>query len=261
MGSWFLANKQHFRHAAYDLLRMKLFMKSRTDCRIIRLILLFVNSIHCEYSWWKASFSRIMVNVEYMNEFFGADTQLISPSICSPSLQAYSAICYGWDRCCLRYYITTNISSNANIACIFSVLIVGCLADFKNVSIVGHYVKDRTRDAQFIIIRYDHAHLWCVPYAISWIVCYHFVCSLRNNMFELADRLVGIYKTDNCTKSITINPGSFVDPGKAAWEQQLSSLEIFESLHATSSVATCALCYIISVIRWIFRNNIYWDPM
>eukprot|EP00897_Mesotaenium_endlicherianum_P001579 jgi/Mesen1/1449/ME000132S00395 len=57
--------------------------------------------------------------------------------------------------------------------------------DFKNVSIVAHYIKDRTKDAQFIII------------------------SLRNNMFELADRLVGIYKTDNCTKSITINPGSF----------------------------------------------------
>ncbi|XP_028198158.1 structural maintenance of chromosomes protein 4-like isoform X2 [Glycine soja] len=63
--------------------------------------------------------------------------------------------------------------------------------DFKNVSIVGHYVKDRTKDAQFIII------------------------SLRNNMFELADRLVGIYKTDNCTKSITINPGSFVVCEKA----------------------------------------------
>lgn len=64
--------------------------------------------------------------------------------------------------------------------------------DFKNVSIVGHYVKDRTKDAQFIII------------------------SLRNNMFELADRLVGIYKTDNCTKSITINPGSFVVCEQAA---------------------------------------------
>ncbi|KAL4652691.1 hypothetical protein ACB092_01G249600 [Castanea dentata] len=64
--------------------------------------------------------------------------------------------------------------------------------DFKNVSIVGHYVKDRTKDAQFIII------------------------SLRNNMFELADRLVGIYKTDNCTKSITINPGSFAVCEKAA---------------------------------------------
>lgn len=35
-------------------------------------------------------------------------------------------------------------------------------------------------------------------------------------MFELADRLVGIYKTDNCTKSITINPGSFVVSEKAA---------------------------------------------
>ncbi|XP_077988154.1 structural maintenance of chromosomes protein 4-like [Glandiceps talaboti] len=54
--------------------------------------------------------------------------------------------------------------------------------DFKNVSIVGHYIKERTKNAQFIII------------------------SLRNNMFELADRLVGIYKTDNCTKSATINP-------------------------------------------------------
>lgn len=64
--------------------------------------------------------------------------------------------------------------------------------DFKNVSIVGHYVKDRTKNAQFIII------------------------SLRNNMFELADRLVGIYKTDNCTKSITINPNSFAVGQKAA---------------------------------------------
>jgi len=57
--------------------------------------------------------------------------------------------------------------------------------DFKNVSIVANYVKDRTKNAQFIII------------------------SLRNNMFELANRLVGIYKTHDATKSITINPGSF----------------------------------------------------
>lgn len=28
-------------------------------------------------------------------------------------------------------------------------------------------------------------------------------------MFELADRLVGIYKTYNCTKSVTINPGMY----------------------------------------------------
>lgn len=57
--------------------------------------------------------------------------------------------------------------------------------DFKNVSIVANYIKERTRNAQFIII------------------------SLRNNMFELADRLVGIYKTHNCTKSITIDPRAF----------------------------------------------------
>ena len=42
--------------------------------------------------------------------------------------------------------------------------------------------QERTKNAQFIII------------------------SLRNNMFELADRLIGIYKTYNCTKSVTIKP-------------------------------------------------------
>ena len=58
--------------------------------------------------------------------------------------------------------------------------------DFKNVSIVANYIKERTKNAQFVII------------------------SLRNNMFELADRLVGIYKTFDATKSVTINPKVFV---------------------------------------------------
>jgi structural maintenance of chromosome 4 len=64
--------------------------------------------------------------------------------------------------------------------------------DFKNVSIVANYIKERTKNAQFIII------------------------SLRNNMFELADRLVGIYKTNNCTKSVTINPRAFGIAGQAS---------------------------------------------
>jgi structural maintenance of chromosome 4 len=34
-------------------------------------------------------------------------------------------------------------------------------------------------------------------------------------MFELADRLVGIYKTNNCTKSVTINPKAFGGETKA----------------------------------------------
>ena len=62
--------------------------------------------------------------------------------------------------------------------------------DFKNVSIVANYIKERTKDAQFVVI------------------------SLRNNMFELADRLVGIYKTHNQTKSIAINPNSFAIPAQ-----------------------------------------------
>lgn len=53
--------------------------------------------------------------------------------------------------------------------------------DFKNVSIVANYIKDRTKNAQFIII------------------------SLRSNMFELADCLTGIYKVDDCTSSLTID--------------------------------------------------------
>jgi len=57
---------------------------------------------------------------------------------------------------------------------------------------VGHYIKERTKNAQFVII------------------------SLRNNMFELADRLVGIYKTDNATKTVAINPGGFCVGGGAA---------------------------------------------
>jgi DNA repair exonuclease SbcCD ATPase subunit len=54
--------------------------------------------------------------------------------------------------------------------------------DFKNVSIIAHYIKERTHNAQFIII------------------------SLRNNMFELADRLFGIYKVNNCTSATFICP-------------------------------------------------------
>ena len=56
--------------------------------------------------------------------------------------------------------------------------------DFRNVSIVANYIKERTKNAQFIII------------------------SLRNNMFDLANELVGIYKTHDVTKSIAVNPKS-----------------------------------------------------
>jgi hypothetical protein len=88
--------------------------------------------------------------------------------------------------------------------------------DFKNVSIVGHYIKDRTQNAQFVII------------------------SLRNNMFELADRLVGIYKTDNATKTVTINPAEFTvgtnDSGKdtAAKDQELKNSGLTATAHSVT---------------------------
>ena len=42
-------------------------------------------------------------------------------------------------------------------------------------------------------------------FLIKMLVVFYF----RNNMFELADRLVGIYKTHDATKSVTINPKLF----------------------------------------------------
>ncbi|XP_067400262.1 structural maintenance of chromosomes protein 4 [Emydura macquarii macquarii] len=61
--------------------------------------------------------------------------------------------------------------------------------DFKNVSIVAFYIYEQTKNAQFIII------------------------SLRNNMFEIADRLIGIYKTHNTTKSVATNPKVIASKG------------------------------------------------
>ncbi|EPE36015.1 P-loop containing nucleoside triphosphate hydrolase [Glarea lozoyensis ATCC 20868] len=59
--------------------------------------------------------------------------------------------------------------------------------DFRNVSIVASYIKERTKNAQFIVI------------------------SLRNNMFELASRLVGVYKVNHMTKSVTIENKDYIN--------------------------------------------------
>ncbi|NXM70322.1 SMC4 protein, partial [Serilophus lunatus] len=54
--------------------------------------------------------------------------------------------------------------------------------DFKNVSIVSFYIYEQTRNAQFIVI------------------------SLRNNMFEISNRLLGIFKTENITRHVGASP-------------------------------------------------------
>ncbi|KAK5972689.1 SMC hinge domain-containing protein [Trichostrongylus colubriformis] len=58
--------------------------------------------------------------------------------------------------------------------------------DTRNISMIAHYIKDRTKNAQFVII------------------------SLRNNMFELGDRLIGIYKTFDCTQNVVVDPPQVV---------------------------------------------------
>lgn len=59
---------------------------------------------------------------------------------------------------------------------------VDAALDFQNVSVIANYIKSRTKNAQFIIV------------------------SLRYQMFELADRLVGIYKTNDVSHTISISP-------------------------------------------------------
>ncbi|KAI1730899.1 SMC proteins flexible hinge domain-containing protein [Ditylenchus destructor] len=53
--------------------------------------------------------------------------------------------------------------------------------DYRNVSIISHMIKERTEDAQFIVI------------------------SLRNNMFEKGDRIVGVYKVSDCTSHVVLD--------------------------------------------------------
>ena len=66
--------------------------------------------------------------------------------------------------------------------------------DFRNVGIIASYIKERTKNAQFIII------------------------SLRNIMFEMADRLVGIYKVNDMTNTATINPHAKFNPSDSESE-------------------------------------------
>lgn len=67
------------------------------------------------------------------------------------------------------------------------------------VSIVANYIKERTKNAQFVVI------------------------SLRNNMFELAARLVGVYKVNHMTKSVTIENRDFIARGAVARQQQATA--------------------------------------
>ena len=61
---------------------------------------------------------------------------------------------------------------------------VDAALDFQNVSIIANYIKGETKNAQFIVV------------------------SLRYQMFEVADQLVGIYKVKDVTHSLSVSPAS-----------------------------------------------------
>lgn len=63
---------------------------------------------------------------------------------------------------------------------------VDAALDFRNVSVVANYIKERTQNVQFIII------------------------SLRNDMFELSDTLLGVYKNNDRSRSIVVNTKQLV---------------------------------------------------
>ena len=69
--------------------------------------------------------------------------------------------------------------------------------DFRNVSIVANYIKDRTKNAQFIIISLRNNMSVCLT---------PLMCDIADSCdrFELSSRLIGIYKHDNATRSIAI---------------------------------------------------------
>ena len=78
--------------------------------------------------------------------------------------------------------------------------------DFKNVSIISNYIKERTDNAQTICI------------------------SLRSQMFENAFRLHGIYKTSDVTKTITIDPSKVA---KTTLEKANNSISSEEQVSRT----------------------------
>jgi structural maintenance of chromosome 4 len=63
---------------------------------------------------------------------------------------------------------------------------VDAALDFMNVGIVAHYIKKKTKNAQFVVV------------------------SLRYQMFELADQLVGVYKVSGVSGTLCISPYVFL---------------------------------------------------
>ncbi|KAL0266015.1 UNVERIFIED_CONTAM: hypothetical protein PYX00_011732 [Menopon gallinae] len=63
---------------------------------------------------------------------------------------------------------------------------VDAALDFRNVSVVANFIKEKAKDVQFVVI------------------------SLRSDMFELSNTLLGVYKNDDRSKLILVNTNKLV---------------------------------------------------
>lgn len=72
---------------------------------------------------------------------------------------------------------------------------------------MASYIKERTKNAQFIVISLRNN---MVSLASSLLTDGTSVCSLPPQ-FELASRLVGVYKVNHMTKSVTIENRDYIE--------------------------------------------------
>jgi structural maintenance of chromosome 4 len=92
--------------------------------------------------------------------------------------------------------------------------------DFRNVSVIAHYIRNRIlnlrsnnmqlhEDLDDLSRRAGHLNLH-MNGDDSTSTAQFIVISLRDNMFELADSLIGIYKINQCTRSVVLEPQKLV---------------------------------------------------
>ena len=69
---------------------------------------------------------------------------------------------------------------------------------------MASYIKERTKNAQFIVISLRNN---MVSFFLLFTIC---MALAYQQQFELASRLVGVYKVNHMTKSVTIENKDYI---------------------------------------------------
>lgn len=119
--------------------------------------------------------------------------------------------------------------------------------DSKNVSIISAYLKERTKNAQFIVVSLrPNMYSFFSNFLFSIKFNFSVVFSLKFFLkrFESQKHLVGVFKTNDCSKSVTIKPDLLVSEEfnkekpkeKAITRKEKSSVENNENLISSEIV-------------------------